>query len=141
VSSVGDDKFLWRTEMKFKPELLLITISILFFTGCIGPLVPVIDMANVDPQDLQASQRMQIYEKGEKPPLGYKEIRSVQAWSCKNKTWEPTATKENAIKQLKLIAHRLGATAIMDIEFGGHGTSLSTNCWSSVVVVGMAIKY
>ena len=127
--------------MKFKSNFLLVIICLVIFAGCVGPLVPVIDMANVDPQDLQGSQRIQIYTKREKPPLGYKEIRSVQAWSCKNKTWDPPATKENAIKQIKLVAYRLGATAIMDIEFGGHGTSLSTNCWSSVVVVGMAIKY
>jgi hypothetical protein len=128
-------------EMNFKSNILLKIIVTVFLTGCVGPLVPVVDLANVDSQEIQASQRMQTYIKGERPPLGYKEVRSVQAWSCKNKLWEPPATKENAIKQLKLVAHRLGATAIMDIEFGGHGTSLSTNCWNSVIVVGMAIKY
>jgi hypothetical protein len=141
VPSVVNDKFYWEEKMKFKANILLKIIVVVFLTGCVGPLVPVIDLANIDSQELQASQRMQIYMKGEKPPLGYKEVGSVQAWSCKNKTWEPPASKENAIKQLKLVAYRQDATAIMDIEFGSHGTSLTTNCWSSVLVVGMAIKY
>ena len=126
--------------MKFKLKFLLVTICLVFFTGCIGPLVPVIDMANVDPQTLQASQRIRIYQSGQVPPLGYREIGPVKAWSCKNQTWDPPATKENAIKQLKIIAHRSGATAIMDVKAGRQGTSM-TNCWQVVVAIGMAIKY
>jgi uncharacterized protein YbjQ (UPF0145 family) len=126
--------------MKFKSDFLKVTICLVFFTGCIGPLVPVIDMANVDPQALQASQRIRIYQSEKLPPSGYREIGPVKAWSCKNKTWEPAATKENAIKQLKIVAHRLGATAIMDVEAGQRSTSM-TNCWNVVVATGMAIKY
>jgi hypothetical protein len=97
-------------------------------------------MANVDPQALQASQRIRIYQSGKVPPSGYREIGPVKAWSCKNKTWDPPATKENAIKQLKIVAHRLGATAITDVEAGLRSTSM-TNCWQVVVATGMAIKY
>jgi len=127
--------------MKIKSKFILITIVIISLTGCFGAFVPVIDLANVDPQVLQASQSIQTYIKGKNPPLGYREIGPVKAWSCKNKTWDPPATKENALKQLKIIAHRQGATAIMGIEFGEHGTSTGTNCWHSIVAVGMAIKY
>ncbi|MFP6716724.1 MAG: hypothetical protein VCB82_04395 [Alphaproteobacteria bacterium] len=109
--------------MKIKSKFILITIVVISLTGCIGALVPVIDLTNVDPQALQDSQSIQTYTKGQTPPLGYREIGPVKAWSCKNLTWDPPATKENALKQLKIMAHRLGATAIMGIEFGEHGTT------------------
>ena len=126
--------------MKIKSKLILITTVVISLTGCFGSFVPVIDLTNVDPQVLQASQSIQTYIKGENPPLGYREIGPVKAWSCKNLTWHPPATKENALKQLKIIAHRLGATAIMDVQAGPHSTAW-TNCWQVVVAIGMAIKY
>ena len=43
--------------MKFKSNFLLVIICLVIFAGCVGPLVPVIDMANVDPQDLHGVQR------------------------------------------------------------------------------------
>ena len=126
--------------MKIKSKFILIIIVVISLTGCMGALVPVIDLTNVDPQALQDSQSIQTYTKGKNPPLGYREMGPVKAWSCKNKTWDPPATKENALKQLKIMAHRLGATAIMDVQAGPHSTAW-TNCWQVVVAMGMAIKY
>ena len=47
--------------MKIKSKFILITIVVIFLTGCVGALVPVIDMANVNPKTLQASKSIQTY--------------------------------------------------------------------------------
>ena len=64
--------------MKIKSKFILIAIIIISLTGCFGAFVPVIDLANVDPQVLQASQNIQTYIKGKNPPLGYREIGPVK---------------------------------------------------------------
>ena len=105
-------------------------------------MVPVVDLKGVNQQDLIGSQKIRTYVVGQMPPDGFTVLEPLEAWSCKNKTWDRPATKGNALKQLKLLAYRLGATALMDVEFTGHNTDVwGTNCWNSVHASGIAIKY
>ena len=125
-----------------KIKLILTIFIIVFFIGCIGPLVPVIDLKGVNQQDLKGSQKIRTYIVGQMPPDGFTVLEPLEAWSCKNKTGDRPATKGNALRQLNLLAYRLGATALMDVEFTGHNTDVwGTNCWNSVHASEIAIKY
>lgn len=124
-----------------KAKIILSIFIIVSFIGCVGPLVPVIDLKGVNRQDLIGSQKIRTYVVGQMPPDGFTVLEPLEAWSCKNKTWDRPATKGNALRQLKLLAYRLGATALMDVEFTGHNTDYGTNCWNSVHASGTAIKY
>ena len=123
-----------------KIKLILSILIIVFFIGCIGPLVPEIDLKGVNQQDILSSQKIRTYIVGQMPPDGFTVLEPLEAWSCKNKTGDRPATKGNALRQLKLLAYRLGATALMDVEFTGHNTDTwGTNCWNSVHASGIAI--
>ena len=76
-----------------KLKLILSILIIVFFIGCIGPLVPVIDLKGVNQQDLMGSQKIRTYIAGQMPPDGFTVLEPLEAWSCKNKTWDRPATK------------------------------------------------
>ena len=117
----------------------LLTVGEAWF-GC-APFVPVIDLTGVHQQDLIKSQKIRTYIVGQMPPDEFTVLEPLEAWSCKQQSWDPPATKGNALRQLKLLAYRLGATALMDVEFTGHNTDVwGTNCWNSVHASGIAIK-
>ena len=124
-----------------KIKLILNIFIIVFFIGC-APFVPVIDLTGVHQQDLIKSQKIRTYIVGQMPPDEFTVLEPLEAWSCKQQSWGRPATKGNALRQLKLLAYRLGATAIMDVEFTGHGVDpYGTNCFNSVHASGTAIKY
>ena len=119
-----------------KIKLTLTIFIIVFFIGCIGPLVPVIDLTGVNQQDLLSSQKIRTYIVGQMPPDEFTVLEPLEAWSCKQQSWGRPATKGNALRQLKLLAYRLGATALMDVEFTGHNTDTwGTNCWNSDILL------
>lgn len=67
------------------------------------------------------------------PPAGARLIGNVEATSCKNKAWDATPTRENAIVQMKAVTQQRGGNAIANVYCEPPmGTSLGTNCWSSI---------
>lgn len=67
------------------------------------------------------------------PPAQSQSLGEVEATSCKNKAWDPSPTKENAILQMKSITRQKGGNAIGNLYCEPPlGTSLGNNCWSSI---------
>ena len=66
-------------------------------------------------------------------PLGARSLGGVEATSCKNKAWDASPTKENAILQMKSVAQKKGGNAIGNVYCEPpQGTNLGTNCWLSI---------
>jgi len=109
--------------------------------GCIGPLVPVKKMDEL-PLDMRREVlSMPIYNEGQLAGQKYKIINMVEGISCKNKTWDPPATKIDAVNQTKYWAYEMGADALLNIqcEFP-RGTTTTYNCWESITCTAQAIK-
>lgn len=117
--------------------------ALLFFLGC-GPRVPVENLKLVNNAELKNALKLKIFtlESSRQPEKKFDIISIVEAYSCKNKTWDPPASKGDALKRLRLEAYRVGADAIVDVTFDKVGTDTwGTNCWNSVYASGQAIKY
>ena len=66
----------------------------------------------------------------------------IKAYSCKLLLSDPPASKGDALKQLRLKALEMGANGIVDVTFDSRGTdAFGTNCWESVQVTGVAVKF
>lgn len=111
--------------------------------GCVGPRpwVAPIDLKAVPVEERAASSAVKIFETGQTAPNRLTVLGDVQATSCKNKTWDPPATKGVALQQLRLRAHRMGGNAVIDVVTDERGTDTwGTNCWESVTVSGIAAR-
>jgi len=71
----------------------------------------------------------------------FSRIEAIDAISCKNKTWDPTPSREDAVAQLKFKALSLGGTAIGTVVCERpEGTNLVSNCWSSIRCNAVALR-
>ncbi len=104
--------------------------------GCVGPLVDTVDVSPQVEQSLVT--RVPVFMIGQDPPPASL-IGPVEATSCMNKVWDPAASQDNALAQLRLKASQLGGTAVANVACGSDGTDLATNCWQSVNCRGTAI--
>lgn len=119
-----------------------IMILLPFMTGCVGPLVPVVKISNI-PVDLKREVlAMPIYNESQLFQTSYSVINFVEGISCKNKTWDPAATKTDAINQTKYWAYELGADALINVHCDHpRGTTTTYNCWESITCTAQAIKF
>jgi len=113
----------------------------LLLSGCVGPLVPVKNMDEVPFQLKREVLSMPIYNESQLFQKQYSVINIVEGISCKNKTWEPAATKTDAINQAKYWAYEMGADALLNIQCDHpRGTTTSYNCWESITCTAQAIR-
>jgi uncharacterized protein YbjQ (UPF0145 family) len=116
-------------------------IAIITLSGCVGPLVPVKNIDELPVSTKRDVLAMAIYNESQLIGKQYRVINIVEGISCKNKTWDPAATKTDAINQAKYWAHEMGADALLNIqcEFP-RGTTTTYNCWESITCTAQAIK-
>ena len=116
-------------------------IAVIAVLGCVGPLVPVKKIDELPVSIKREVLAMPIYNESQLIGKQYKVINIVEGISCKNKTWDPAATKTDAINQAKYWAHEMGADALLNIqcEFP-RGTTTTYNCWESITCTAQAIK-
>lgn len=121
---------------------LFILSMILFALSACGanPQLQVIKLSEVSKEELNEARKVKIYQGDSNNVKVRKYLDDLHATSCKNMTWDPPATKGNAMQQLRIKAHRLGANAVINVYFDKSGTdTLGTNCWSSVTATGTAV--
>ncbi len=112
-------------------------------SGC-SPFVPVVNIKDVPPDQLQQSYRIKTYttEAGANYPEVEIYIGDIVGYSCKLLMTDPPASKGDALTQLRLKALELGADGIINITFDSRGTdTFGTNCWESVQASGVAVKF
>lgn len=110
-----------------------------FVAGCFGPFF---EHIRVDPTTVDELRRqVPVYTENDFQGREYTIIRSLNATSCKNNLWDPWPTSGNAIDQLRVKAARLGGNGLFNVWCEApSGTSLTTNCWSSLTCHGAAVK-
>jgi len=121
-------------------RLPLVVISITLL-GCVGPLVSVKNINQLPIETKRQALSMPIYNESQLFNKKYSVINIVEGISCKNKIWDPPATKTDAINQAKYWAFEMGADALLNIqcEFP-RGTTTTYNCWESITCTAQAIK-
>jgi hypothetical protein len=93
------------------------------------------------PNERQGVLKVPIYNEGQLIGNEYGVVNVVEGISCKNKMWDPAATKTDAINQAKYWAKQQGADAIMNLQCDlPRGTTNSYNCWESITCTAQAIK-
>lgn len=112
-------------------------------SGC-GTFVPVENLSQVSDTELRESAKVKVYMLGSmlQPEQKAEVIDYVEAYSCKHMMYDPPASKGDALKRLRLNAHRLGADAVLDVTIDSTGTdTFGTNCWESISASGQAVKF
>lgn len=118
-------------------------LIVILLAGC-GPFVTVQNVSDVPKARMQEAYKIKTFtvDSDKTTPSISEYLGNITAYSCKNMMWDPPASKGDALIQLRLKALELGADGIMDITFDSRGTdTLGTNCWESVQVNGMAVKF
>jgi uncharacterized protein YbjQ (UPF0145 family) len=124
-------------------KLVLILLSSIILSGC-GPKVDVLDLSTVDQKILSEASKVQIFklDNAQPKPEIEKYVGEITAYSCKHLSWDPPASKGDALKQLKVKAVKQGANGVIDITFDARGTdTFGTNCWESVQASGTAVVF
>ena len=87
-------------------------------------------------------KEVSIYDKAELDTGKYQIIEPIQATSCNTKLWDPAATREDAIDQLRYKTYiELNGNAIIKLFCEPkEGMSLIKDCFSSVTCYGVAVK-
>ena len=118
--------------------VLSVSISLM---GCVGPLVPVKKLDELPVEARREVLAMPIYNESQLSQMKYSVMNVVEGISCKNKTWDPAATKTDAINQAKYWAREMGADALINIQCDQpRGTTTTYNCWESITCTAQAIK-
>lgn len=121
-------------------RILATLVAVVSLAGCTGPLVKINDV-----DDAVTSKIMLTRDKSVLKKEGVTVIGVVEAISCKYLLWDPDASEQNCIDQLKMKAHQVGANVIM---FGAAdktsadfilNTGINRNCWNTVDCLGVAI--
>lgn len=119
-----------------KPILIALLLPL---AGCVGPLVQHVRVDEATVPTL--STRVAILTEEQSKAGRFSVLGPVKATSCKNKLWDPSPSNEDATNQLRVMASSLGANALASLYCEApQGTSLTTNCWSSIVCHAAAVK-
>jgi uncharacterized protein YbjQ (UPF0145 family) len=119
-------------------KAVVVLAGALVVSGC-GSFVPVV---KIDQQPLEVRNKamaMPIIGAGQK--ADYTVVTMVEGNSCKNKMWDPAATRTAAIEQIKFHALESGADAVANVQCGQReGTSTNTNCWELISCTAEAVR-
>jgi hypothetical protein len=120
----------------------LLLSALLILVSCVGSRVPVKKIDELPLEERRAVLGLPIYNESQLVGKEYTVINLVEGISCKNKTWDPAATKTDAINQAKYWAREQGAQGVMNLQCDlPRGTTTSYNCWESITCIGQAIKF
>ena len=119
-------------------KFLLSFSTLLFLSGCVGPLVAV---HRLDADDrIKLIDQVKVY-KIAAPLKGHvTNIGPIMATSCMNKIWDPVSSEQDAIAQLQFRSLQTGGNAVLNTTCDSEGTNLAKNCWNSVTCIGTAAR-
>lgn len=102
------------------------------------PHIPIQKLDDMDKSVLRAADGIQIVSLDEAKQMQI--VGAVAGHSCKHLLWDPAATEDAAMRQMKIDAAQSGAKAITAARCQAKPTSLGTNCWESVSCAGTALR-
>ncbi len=120
---------------------IFVVVSTAYLSGC-GAMVPVKDIYSLPVDERREVMALPIYNEAQIKDRKYSVLNVVEGISCKNKMWDPAATKTDAINQAKYWAKEQGADAIMNLQCDApRGTTTTYNCWESITCTAQAVKF
>lgn len=121
-----------------KSASFLIAASVL--AGC-GAMVPVVKQEELTAQQRREVNDVAIFNSTQLVGKDFTVLNIVEGISCKNKTWDPAATRSDAIFQARYWAKQMGADGITNLQCDHpRGTTTTYNCWESITCSAEAIK-
>lgn len=118
----------------------LLFIILTMILGC-GPFVPIKKMNELSLDSRRNVLSLPIYNEAQLINKEYTILNIVEGISCKNKTWDPAATKTDAINQAKYWAYEMGSNGLLNIQCEQpRGATTTYNCWESITCTAQAIK-
>jgi hypothetical protein len=120
-------------------RLIWIVALPILVSGCFGAFF---EHIRIDPTTVEKVRlQVPVYTENDLKGRDYSVVEPLSATSCKNKLWDASPTVEDATDQLRVKAARLGGNGLLNVICeASSGTSLVTNCWSSLTCPGAAIK-
>jgi S1-C subfamily serine protease len=115
---------------------LLVGLVSLFSFGC-GSFVPVVNIDDKTRREL--SEDVRVYSAAQLTVRKHTVLAPVEAYSCRNKVYEPEPSVADATSQLRLYARNLGANGITNLYCDREGLNYGRNCWASVRCIATAI--
>lgn len=108
--------------------------------GC-APTVERLKVNEAPPLEFQAALAVRVFDQSTPQPQTVTQyIGVVEAFSCKKNIWSKDASTGDALAQLRLKAHRMGANAVIGVTYDNRGTdAFGSNCWESVLASGTAV--
>jgi hypothetical protein len=123
-----------KTLLRHVLHAALLTVP--FASSACGPFIDVVPLDEAS----RARYRTEI-RYYEQVPEAATVIQPIRATSCKQKIWDPGASQEDAIDQLRAKAAGLGANGISRLVCDPpEGMTLSKNCWSAFTCRADAIR-
>jgi uncharacterized protein YbjQ (UPF0145 family) len=122
------------------PKQTQLLIVALLLSGC-GAMVPVVKQEELTAQQKREVNEVAIFNSSQLVGKDFTVLKIVEGISCKNKTWDPAATRSDAIFQARYWAKQMGADGIANLQCDHpRGTTTSYNCWESITCSAEAIK-
>jgi hypothetical protein len=120
-----------------KLTLAVCASALLVLPSCIGPnpKLGVVKVAALPDGGRGITEQVRVLPE---PPAGATSLGTATGTSCKNVLWDPPATEADALAQLRIRAAAMGANAVAGVTYSPAGTSLVSNCWSSVTATAQA---
>lgn len=121
-------------------KLMTLLCATTLVTGC-APFIPVVKVEELPASQKASIETMLTYEASDLASRKYTTIAQVEGFSCKDLLWSPSATQEDAVRQIKYWALQKGANAIARLTCGSkEGVSFLKNCWETIRCTADAIK-
>ena len=98
-------------------------------------------MDELNIEDKRKILSLPIYNESQLAGKSYAILNYVEGISCKNKVWDPAATKIAAINQAKHWAYEMGADAMINVQCEHPRGTTTYNCWESITCTAQAIKF
>lgn len=121
-------------------KLILMSLVTAALAGC-GAMVPVVKQEDLTAQQRREVNEVAIFNSAQLVGKDFTVLNIVEGISCKNKTWDPAATRSDAIFQARYWAKQMGADGIANLQCDHpRGTTTTYNCWESITCSAEAIK-
>ena len=116
---------------------IFVLMMAILLSAC-EPHIPIQKLDGVDDSVLHAADGIKVVSLDEAKQMQI--VGAVVGHSCKHLLWDPAATEDAAMRQMKVDAAQSGASAITAVRCHAKQTSLGTNCWESVSCAGTALR-
>jgi uncharacterized protein YbjQ (UPF0145 family) len=127
-------------EIEMAKKLIFSSLVAALLAGC-GAMVPVVKQDDLTAQQRREVNEVAIFNSAQLVGKDFTVLNIVEGISCKNKTWDPAATRSDAIFQARYWAKQMGADGITNLQCDHpRGTTTTYNCWESITCSAEAIK-